>query len=153
MTPTPALTGQDIGQAEGAIRAVLERLLATTGTPFHGWVILNVLGRSGSALGQNELVGRVLYGLKIGEQAAIAALTELADQGLVSRTPPGAASPDITLTPAGSARFEQVEAGIAQITERLYGGLPAEDLATAHRVLTTVTERANAALLARGDTV
>jgi DNA-binding MarR family transcriptional regulator len=146
MTDTPTLTGQDIGQAEKATRAVLDRLLAETGTDFYGWVILNVLETSGSALDQDELVGRVAYGLKIDESTVHTALADLVDQGLIGRTPSAATSPEITLTPAGNTRFHQVRDGIGQLTQRLYGGLPTEDLATAHRVLAAVTERANAEL-------
>ena len=57
---------------------MLNRLLARTGTQFHGWVILNLLGRGGGALGQDELTGRVVHGLKIGEDAVHAAAAELA---------------------------------------------------------------------------
>ena len=146
MTPTPLLTGQDIGQAEKATRAVLDRLLAQTGTTFHGWVILNLLATHGSALGHDELASRVTHGLKIDEATVDAAVTDLVEHGLLRRTPSAAAGPDITLTPSGTARFHQLRDGIAQITERLYGGLPADDLAVAHRVLAAVTERANAAL-------
>jgi DNA-binding MarR family transcriptional regulator len=52
----------------------------------------------------------------------------------------------VTLTPAGRERSERIAAGIAVIAARLYGDLPAADLETTQRVLTTVTERANAAL-------
>ena len=146
VTTAPALTGQDIGQAANATRAVLNRLLAATGTPFHGWVILNVLGTNGSSLDRDDLIGRVVSGLKIDESAVVTALSDLADQGLVSRSPSTTDDPRITLTPAGDVRFHQVLDGIAQITLRLYGGLPAEDLIVAHRVLATVTARANAEL-------
>ncbi len=102
MTQTPTLTGQDIGQAEKATRAVLNRLLDETGTSFHGWVILNLLGADGSTLDQDEVVGRVVHTLKIDEPAVHDALAELVGQGLVSRTPPDAHDPEITLTLAGT---------------------------------------------------
>ena len=146
MTQTPPLTGQDIGQAEAATRAILDRLLAQTGTAFHGWVALNVLAANGAALDQGELAGRLTHGLKIGQPAADAAIAGLAGQGLISRAPSATDSPQITLTPAGTARFQQVREGIRRIPQCLCGGPPAEDLATAHRVLATVTERANAEL-------
>jgi hypothetical protein len=37
-----ALTGRIIGQTETAIRAVLDRMLADTGTTFHQWVVLQL---------------------------------------------------------------------------------------------------------------
>ena len=52
----------------------------------------------------------------------------------------------MALTAAGAARFGQIQDAIGQVTARLYGDLPEADLATAHRVLATVTERANAEL-------
>ncbi len=142
----PALNGQDIGQAERATRAVLDRLLARAGTQFHGWVIINLLAADGGALGVDELTGRVTHGLKIGEDAVHVAAAELAWQGLISREPAAGGEPQVTLTAAGTARFEQIQGGIGQVTQRLYGGLPESDLAIAHRVLATVTERAHAEL-------
>ena len=144
--PAPSLTGQDIGQAEKATRAVLDRLLAETGTSFNGWVILNDLGAAHPTSKQNDLVGRIAGGLKIDEQPVRDALAELARQDLIKPAPAAAANPEVTITPAGATRFHQLQEAIKQITQRLYGNLPAEDLATAHRVLTTVTERANAEL-------
>ena len=144
--PGPTLNGQDIGQAERATRAVLDRLLARTGTQFHGWVIINLLAAGDGALGEDELTGRVTHGLKIGEDAVHAAAAELAWQGLISREPAAGGEPQVALTAAGTARFEQIQDGIGQVTQRLYGGLPESDLAIAHRVLATVTERANAEL-------
>lgn len=149
MTNPPTLNGQDIGQAESAVRAVLNRLLARTGTPFHGWVILNLLGRSGGSRGEDELTGQVVHGLKISEDAARAAAAELAWQGLISRQPQAGPGMKLALTEAGAARFEEIQGGIGEVTARLYGGLPEDELATAHRVLATVTERANAELAAR----
>ena len=146
MTQTPTLTGQDIGQAEKATRAVLDRLLAETGTGFHGWVILNQLSAAGGIMDAAGLTSRVSHGLKISEADVHDALGELGCQDLVSEVSPAGSRLQITLTPDGRARFGQVRAGIGEITQRLYGGLPAADLAVAHRVLATVTERANAEL-------
>lgn len=142
----PTLNGQDIGQAEHATRAVLDRLLARTGTQFHGWVIINLLATGGGAMDEEELTGRITHGLKIGEDAAHAAAAALAWQGLISREPAAGGGTQVALTPAGTARYEQIQDGIGQVTRRLYGGLPESDLAIAHRVLATVTERANTEL-------
>jgi hypothetical protein len=150
MTNTPTLNGQDIGQAESAVRGVLNRLLASTGTQFHGWVILNLLGRGGSSLGEEELTGQIVHGLKIGEDAVHAAAAELAWHGLISRVTQAGEGTRLALTAAGAARFDQIQGGISEVTARLYGGLPETDLAIAHRVLATVTERANAELAHTG---
>jgi len=150
MTTTPTLNGQDIGQAESAVRALLNRLLARTGTQFHGWVILSLLGRGSGSLGEEELTGQIVHGLKIGEDAVHAAAAELAWHGLISRVTQMGEGAQLTLTAAGAARFDQIQDGISEVTARLYGGLPETDLTIAHRVLATVTERANAELAPAG---
>jgi hypothetical protein len=49
MSQEPALTGQDIGQAEKATRAVLDSLPADTNTCFHDWVAIRLLANSGGS--------------------------------------------------------------------------------------------------------
>ena len=87
-----------------------------------------------------------MHGLKIGEDVVHAAAAGLAEQGLISRDPQGGGAARVALTAPGAAGFGQIQDAIGQVTARLYGGLPEADLATAHRVLATVTERANAEL-------
>jgi hypothetical protein len=53
----------------------------------------------------------------------------------------------VTLTELGQASYGQVRRAIDALTARLFD-LPAEDLATAGRVLSIVTTRANAELAA-----
>jgi len=139
---TQTLTGQDIGQASYAVRAVLDRVLERTGTGFRPWVAVNVLGSNGSQLDEGDLLARIVHGLKITEPEAREVLADVLDQGLAERS----AATQLSLTPAGTTRFQQLTAAITQITERLYGGLPADELAAAHRMLTAVTARANAEL-------
>jgi len=144
MTTTPTLTGQDIGRAERATRAVLDRLLAKTGTTFHQWVTLRLLAANGGVLQRALLTRRMTESLRIAEPAVLATRDELVTRGFVTATPPE--SKRVELTPAGSTRYRDVRDGIDRITERLYGSLTTEELATAHRVLAIVTERANAEL-------
>jgi DNA-binding MarR family transcriptional regulator len=143
MSDTPTLTGQDIGQAEKATRAVLDRLLAETGTTFHQSVVLNLMANTQSPVELDSLVPRMTHGLKIDRPTALKAIDELVAAGLIARS-----GPPVTLaaTPAGEERFRAIREGIDQITKRFYGDLPPEDLAAAHRVLAIVTERANAEL-------
>jgi hypothetical protein len=143
MTEAPTLTGQDIGAAARATGAVLNRLLTGTGTDFQGWVALNVLGTGGSPVDRDELVGRLVFGLKVDAPSVSTTLDGLVHSGLMSEVDGG-----LALTPAGTGRYEEIRDGIAGITRRLYGDLPAEELTVAHRVLAAVTERANAELAA-----
>lgn len=144
MPTTPTLNGQVIGQAEHATRAVLDRVLARTGTTFHHWVALNLTAVSGAAIDRDQLIGRMTGALKIDESAVLATVAELTASQLLEALP-GEGS-RVGLTDAGQARYRQIRSAIDEITARLYGDLPADDLATAGRVLTIVTARANAEL-------
>lgn len=141
---SPSVNGQIIGQAHYATRAVLESLLATTGTTFHEAVALNALADGGGAADRTALVQRMTGTLKIDEATAGAALASLTAAGLL--TEPTGDEARLGLTEAGRERRDAIAAGTADITARLYADLPAEDLAAAARVLLAVTERANSAL-------
>lgn len=137
------LNGQIIGQAERATRAVLDSYLAETGTTFVPWVTLNVLTIAGGRLARDELVPRIVLGLRTDAPSVVAALDELTAAGHVR----AAGDPAIVeVTASGEALFHRIQTGIDGISTRLYADLPAADLATAGRVLTVVTERANAEL-------
>jgi DNA-binding MarR family transcriptional regulator len=142
VTSTPTLT-QSIGQAENALRAVLDRLLAESATTFVQWVTLTMLARGGSAVQHQQLVRQVETALKLEEPTVLATLDELTTLGLI--TPPGEAA-RVALTTAGEAQFQGLRQRIESVSERLYGDLPMDELATTRRVLGIVAERANAEL-------
>jgi hypothetical protein len=135
---TTALNGQILGQAERATRAVLDGLLAEIGTPFLEWVGLNLLA-TGGPQPVDDLVEQVRTGLLEPVDHVRAAVGHLLADGLVAGSP-------LALTPAGAARQAAIRERIAAVTGALYADIPAEDLATAGRVLRTVTERARATL-------
>ena len=54
-------------------------------------------------------------------------------------------------TSAGQQLHTRIRVGVAQITERLWGDLPAADLETAARVLTIVLDRAGAEFASLGQ--
>ncbi|QNE73603.1 winged helix DNA-binding protein [Streptomyces finlayi] len=145
MPSTVTVNGQIIGQAHYATRAVLERLLAGSGTTFHQCVALNATAGDGGTTGRAELVARLTGTLKTDRATAEAALGELTGAGLLEETP-GDDGAHLALTEAGRARQAAIRTGTAAIAERLYAGLPAEELAAAGRVLTELTVRANAVL-------
>jgi DNA-binding MarR family transcriptional regulator len=96
---------------------------------------------SDGTLDQDGLVDRVGDALKVDRSQAHALLDALFELGLVEVHGGSADATD-----AGRRLFASVRSATAAITERLWGDLPAEDLATAGRVLSTVLERANAEL-------
>jgi hypothetical protein len=86
----------------------------------------------------------VAHGLKVSEAQAQEHLASLAAAQLVQD--PGDDAEPVRLTVAGTGVFGQIRGAVTELTQRLWGDLPAEDLATAGRVLSIVTERANAEL-------
>jgi hypothetical protein len=98
---------------------------------------------SGGTVPGDELTGRVAGALKISEADAQARVTELAGRELLQD---GGDGPPVQVTDAGQQLYGRIRTGVTEITERLWGDLPDGDLATAGRVLTIVTDRANAEL-------
>ncbi|MER6594531.1 hypothetical protein ABT214_22310 [Micromonospora purpureochromogenes] len=146
MSTTPTLNGQVVGLAHYATRAVLEGELAPTGTSFPQALALNAVANAGGMLDRSRLVDRMTGTLKIDAAAVLATIAELAEAGLVRVLP--ADEPRVDLTEAGRARQRRIAEISAGIAGRVYADIPAADLAVTARVLTLVTERANAELAA-----
>jgi DNA-binding MarR family transcriptional regulator len=81
--------------------------------------------------------------LKVSEAEAQARIAELAALQLLQFDGEGAG---VELTDAGRQLHGRIRAAVTEITERLWGDLPPEDLATAGSVLSIVLARANAEL-------
>lgn len=145
MSTAPTLNGQVIGQAHYATRAVLEGVLSRAGVTFHQVVALNATADNGGVVEGDWLVGRMTSTLKIDESAVLATITALTTVGLLEALPARAGEgARLGFTDEGRALHGRTAAAVAEITERLYGDLPADDLATAGRLLALVTARANA---------
>jgi DNA-binding MarR family transcriptional regulator len=144
MTSTPTFGTQVIGQTEKALNAILDRQLAGTGLSEPQWVTLTLTVASGGTVGRDQLIGRLAGVLKVSEGEAHARITELVAAGLLG-APDGEGSP-VRVADAGQQLHGQIRAAVTQITQRLWGDLPDEELATAGRVLSTVLARANAEL-------
>jgi DNA-binding MarR family transcriptional regulator len=144
MSTLPTLNTAVIGQTEKALNAILGRQLAGTGLTEPQWVTLTLTVNSGGTVDPDQLIGRVAGALKVSEAEARARLTELATAQLLE-APGGEGSP-VKVTDSGQQLHTAIRAAVSQITERLWGDLPAEDLATAGHVLSTVLARANAEL-------
>ena len=142
MQTYPSLSTQVIGQAESALGAILDPLLAMTGTTFQQWLVLTVTAASGADIDRSTLVAKIASARKMDAAEVEAAIGELAAAGLAR------ADSRVTLTEAGQARYTGIRAALEKITARLFD-FPAEDLATAGRVLAILTARANAELTAR----
>ena len=144
MPTGPTFNAQLLGQTEKAANAILDRLLAEPGLSEPQWVTLSITAASGGSLGRGQLIERVAGALKVGDGEAQQRIIELAVRRLLHDSGDDYAS--ITLTDRGQRMHGQIRAAATQITQRLWGDLPVEDLATAGRVLDTVLARANAEL-------
>jgi DNA-binding MarR family transcriptional regulator len=143
-TQAPILTGQHIGQAHYATRALLESSLAEHGLPFASWLGASFIATAGPVVTEAAAIERLTGGLKVDEDTARAAINDLVAAGLVVRTADDA--PSVELSEKGAALVQQLTAATSGIAQRLYGDLSPADLETARRVLETVTARANSEL-------
>ncbi|MET7271162.1 MarR family transcriptional regulator [Streptomyces flaveolus] len=142
-TTAPVADSRALGLAHYAARGVLEHVLARHGVTFQQQIALRAAATADTPQTADDLVTQVRGSLKTDPVAVRATLDELlAEQLLVAD---GA-----HLRPSDAARelLAAVSAETAPLTARIWGGIPAEDLAAAGRVLALVTERADAELTA-----
>ncbi|MEE6259556.1 MarR family winged helix-turn-helix transcriptional regulator [Plantactinospora sonchi] len=131
-----------IGQIEKALNTILDRQLAGTGITEPQWVTLTLTVVSGGTIDRAELIRRVAGATQFSPASVAERITELTAAGFLR----GGDDGRVQVTDEGQARWTQVRTAIGPITQRLWGDLPAEDLATAGRVLGIVLDRANAEL-------
>jgi DNA-binding MarR family transcriptional regulator len=126
------------------MNAILDRLLDGTDLTEPEWVTLTVTANSGATVNREQLIGRLVGAVKVSEARAQALVTELATKGRLQAA--GKDGSELELTASGRELHDRIRSETTKFTERLWGDLPAEHLATAGRVLTTVLARANAEL-------
>lgn len=146
------LNSQIIGRAHYAARALLDRELRRTGTTFHQSMALNAAAAEGGTAETGRIVEAVTSALKIDEATARDTVSELLATELFESLEalPGQ-EPRVGLTDAGRTEQSRLAAVAAEFGPRVYGGIPAEDLAVAGRVLTEVIARADAAYAETAD--
>jgi DNA-binding MarR family transcriptional regulator len=138
MTEPGLLTGQDIGEAEGAMTALLERALTPSGRSRAEYITLRLLAARGSFESPSDLADFLAGQRQLGldRAAAEALLDRMGADGLVTAGP-------VTLTADGRAVLDDLAARIAPVTRQVFTGIERDDLAAAHRVLTELIERPN----------
>jgi len=139
---TTSLNPQIVGVTERALGALMDRVLGRTGGTFNQWLVLNLTTRSGGEIETARFVAAAVDARKVDPSEPLAAIAELVAEGLVEELP----GERIRLTESGQARYAAIRATIDDITGRVWGGIPADDLAVAGRVMTTLTTNANAEL-------
>jgi predicted transcriptional regulator len=144
MSTPPTFSPQVIGQTEKAMNAILDRLLVGTELTEPEWVTLTVTANSGPTVDREQLIDRLVGAVKVSQARARALATELVTKGLLQAA--GRDDSELELTANGRRLYDRIRSATVEVTERLWGDLPVEDLAIAGRVLTTVLARANAEL-------
>lgn len=144
MATVQTLNPQIIGQTERALRALMNKVLATAGGTFPQWVALTITAGADDGIDRERLIERLADALAVDASAASAVMTELIESDLL-RTLPG---PDRRrgLSERGRNRHARIRDAIGDVTGRLFGDAADEDLRTAGRVLTLITARARAEL-------
>lgn len=142
-TTTPLLDPRVIALAHYASRALLERVLARHGATFQQSVTLRLVNVSDGPVERDHLVDSVVGALKIDASEAHSVVDELVAAELLAPQEPYR----VRITDAGRELYERTSAETA-LSARVYADIPTEDLAAAGRVLTLITERANAELAA-----
>ncbi|WP_282703842.1 MarR family transcriptional regulator [Streptomyces sp. CC219B] len=137
-TTAPSADARALGLAHYAARGVLETVLARYGTTFQQMIALRAVATAETPVERGEVVGYVIDSLKAEAAEADAVVEELLAGGLIA-----AEASRLRVTDSGRELFARTGAEQKEISARIWGGIPAEDLAAAGRVLSLVTERAN----------
>ncbi|MFD5795502.1 MarR family transcriptional regulator [Streptomyces diastatochromogenes] len=142
-TTAPVADARALGLAHYAARGVLEHVLARHGITFQQQIALRAAVNADAPQAPDDLVTQVRGSLKADPADIHATLDELLAKRLLV-----ADGAYLRPTDAGRELLAAIGAETAPVTARIWGGIPAEDLAAAGRVLSLVAERANAELAA-----
>lgn len=140
-TTAPAADSRVLGLAHYAARGLLEHVLARHGVTFQQQVALRAAVTADAPQTRDDVVAQVRGSLKADPADIRATLDELLAKQLLA-----ADGAHLRPTEAGRGLLAAVGSEVAPISARVWGGIPAEDLAAAGRVLALVTERAEAEL-------
>ncbi len=145
-TAPPAADSRVLALAHYAARGVLEHFLAERGVTFPQHVALRAAATATAPLTPDALVAQVRDYLKAAPDTLRAALDGLLAKGLLAED-----GPHLAPTDAGRALLADVGAATAPVSARIWAGIPTDALATVGRVLTLITERADAEPAALGE--
>jgi DNA-binding MarR family transcriptional regulator len=140
--PTPTFVPRLVGETEKTLNAILDRHLSPYGLTEQHWLTLSFAAMSGDPRCVSELAREVASRAKFTEDDVRARIFELVDAQLLS----DCGSSGVSISDAGERLHARILDANIDVTKRLWGDLPAEDLATTARVLATVLERGDAEL-------
>jgi DNA-binding MarR family transcriptional regulator len=139
---TPTLTTRTIGETESALNGILTKVLGDTGLDELQWVALRLLTIMPPPVKSTALSAQLRSSKKVEDATVTAALRDLEDRGLIDTT-----GDRVSTTPEGAELYKELNGQVGKFVEQMWDGLDAAELATAAKVLTTITQRANALLV------
>ncbi|WP_019931730.1 helix-turn-helix domain-containing protein [Nocardia sp. BMG111209] len=138
----PTLNPSIVGRAEKHHSAILTRALSGTTLDEHQWITLNQIVAAGTPIDRAGHIDHIATLTRWSPAEVGTALSRLLDAGLLRELPEGRAE----LTAAGRDLVARIRTETGETISRAYGSVSPEDLATAARVLTTITARMAAEL-------
>jgi DNA-binding MarR family transcriptional regulator len=132
---------QLVGQLENAFGAVLDEQLVGTGLSKPQWVALTLVVMSGESIERRQLTTGVAGALKLSELRTDELIVQMVAAGWLADD--GSA---VSATDAGRELQTRVRTAVGEVTDRLWGDLPDDGVATTIAVLSTILERVNAEL-------
>jgi DNA-binding MarR family transcriptional regulator len=144
--PLATLNPSIVGQTEKAHNAILHRILAGTTLDEKQWITLQLALAAGATIDRVQLVTRVASTAKFDPTDVTAAIAALTGAGFVQAV--HGEGGQLSVTEAGRELVEKLRGDTRRAVSRAYGAIPAEDLATAARVLTTITAKLSEELAA-----
>src|SRR5262249_53481351 len=121
MPDYPPLNTQVIGQAESALGALLEPLLASGNITFHQWLVLTVTAGRGGSAARGQPGAGISGARRAAARGVEAAMGELAAAGMVT------AEGQVALTDTGQGTYHRIRGAVEEITAGLFD-FPSEDL-------------------------
>ncbi|MEV0182338.1 MarR family winged helix-turn-helix transcriptional regulator [Streptomyces sp. NPDC050625] len=143
-TSAPVVDGRVVALAHYAARAVLERVLSPYDVSFQQFITLRLAAVADGPVERDALIDGVTGAVKVDASDVYVTVDELITAGLLTEEGPSR----VRITGAGRELYAKGSAETAAVAARIYDGISEEDRAVAGRVLTLVTERANAELAA-----
>ncbi|UXY31383.1 MarR family winged helix-turn-helix transcriptional regulator [Streptomyces sp. HUAS TT20] len=146
-TSAPVVDGRVVGLAHYAARAVLERVLSAHDVTFQQFITLRLAAAADGPVELDALVDGVTGAVKVDASDVYVTVDELIAVGLLAEEEPSR----VRITDVGRELYTKGSAETAAAAARIYAGISEEDRAVAGRVLTLVTERADAELAALSE--
>jgi len=144
--PQPPLFGQAVGEAQTALKAAIDDVLAEAGTNFESWLALNLLATRGPAIPSNAYQQELVEGLRAEPRMVSELVARLQSTGLIVATRGTGVDGggQVELTGDGKASHARLREAVARTSARLLSGFDPDDVQTTIKVLREVTSRAQA---------